>query len=93
MNESTQSVKRQRRTRQTCRTSTLQNSKNNGTKFQHRATAHHRDVMILMHHFIVHNGYNVLKLPLGPERIFSYNSSCRAAHTGGRLLSLARTTR
>ena len=26
--------------------------------------------MILMHHFIVHNGYDVLKLPLGPERIF-----------------------
>ena len=26
--------------------------------------------MILSHHFIVHNGYDVLKLPLGPERIF-----------------------
>ena len=26
--------------------------------------------MILMHHSIVHNGYDVLKLPLGPERIF-----------------------
>ena len=26
--------------------------------------------MILAHHFIVHNGYDVLKLPLGPERIF-----------------------
>lgn len=26
--------------------------------------------MILMHHFIVHNGYDVLKLSLGPERIF-----------------------
>ena len=26
--------------------------------------------MILMYHFIVHNGYDVLKLPLGPERIF-----------------------
>ncbi len=26
--------------------------------------------MILMHHFVVHNGYDVLKLPLGPERIF-----------------------
>jgi len=26
--------------------------------------------MILIHHFIVHNGYDVLKLPLGPERIF-----------------------
>ncbi|UIP49996.1 acyltransferase [Bifidobacterium longum] len=26
--------------------------------------------MILAHHFIVHNGYGVLKLPLGPERIF-----------------------
>ena len=26
--------------------------------------------IILMHHFIVHNGYDVLKLPLGPERIF-----------------------
>ena len=26
--------------------------------------------MILMHHFIVHNGYDVLKLPMGPERIF-----------------------
>lgn len=26
--------------------------------------------MILTHHFIVHNGYDVLKLPLGPERIF-----------------------
>lgn len=26
--------------------------------------------MILMHHFIVHNGYDVMKLPLGPERIF-----------------------
>ena len=26
--------------------------------------------MILMHHFIVHNGYDVTKLPLGPERIF-----------------------
>ena len=26
--------------------------------------------MILMHHFIVHNGYDVKKLPLGPERIF-----------------------
>ena len=26
--------------------------------------------MILMCHFIVHNGYDVLKLPLGPERIF-----------------------
>ena len=25
--------------------------------------------MILAHHFIVHNGYDVLKLPLGPERI------------------------
>jgi hypothetical protein len=22
------------------------------------------------HHFIGHNGYDVLKLPLGPERIF-----------------------
>lgn len=27
-------------------------------------------LMILAHHFIVHNGYDVLKLPLGPERIF-----------------------
>ena len=27
--------------------------------------------MILAHHFIVHNGYDVRKLPLGPERIFS----------------------
>lgn len=26
--------------------------------------------MILAHHFIVHNTYDVLKLPLGPERIF-----------------------
>ena len=26
--------------------------------------------MILMHHFIVHNGYDVKQLPLGPERIF-----------------------
>lgn len=26
--------------------------------------------MILTHHFIVHDGYDVLKLPLGPERIF-----------------------
>ena len=26
--------------------------------------------MILAHHFIVHNGYDVLNLPLGPERIF-----------------------
>lgn len=26
--------------------------------------------MILMHHFVVHNGYDVLKLPIGPERIF-----------------------
>ncbi|WJO87011.1 acyltransferase family protein [Bifidobacterium catenulatum] len=26
--------------------------------------------MILIHHFIVHNGYDMLKLPLGPERIF-----------------------
>lgn len=26
--------------------------------------------MILAHHFIVHNGYDVKKLPLGPERIF-----------------------
>lgn len=26
--------------------------------------------MILAHHFIGHNGYDVLKLPLGPERIF-----------------------
>lgn len=26
--------------------------------------------MILAHHFIVHNGYDALKLPLGPERIF-----------------------
>lgn len=26
--------------------------------------------MILMHRFIVHNGYDVLKLPLGPGRIF-----------------------
>lgn len=26
--------------------------------------------MILMSHFIGHNGYDVLKLPLGPERIF-----------------------
>ena len=26
--------------------------------------------MILAHHFIFHNGYDVLKLPLGPERIF-----------------------
>lgn len=26
--------------------------------------------MILAHHFIVHNGYDVLKLLLGPERIF-----------------------
>lgn len=26
--------------------------------------------MILAHHFIIHNGYDVLKLPLGPERIF-----------------------
>ena len=26
--------------------------------------------MILIHHFIVHNGYDALKLPLGPERIF-----------------------
>ena len=26
--------------------------------------------MILSHHFIVHNAYDVLKLPLGPERIF-----------------------
>lgn len=26
--------------------------------------------MILMHHFIVHNGCGVKKLPLGPERIF-----------------------
>lgn len=26
--------------------------------------------MILMHHFIVQNGYDVLKLPMGPERIF-----------------------
>ena len=26
--------------------------------------------MILMHHFIVHNGYDVLNLPLGPKRIF-----------------------
>ena len=26
--------------------------------------------MILMHHFIVHNGYDVKQLPLGPEKIF-----------------------
>lgn len=26
--------------------------------------------MILAFHFIVHNGYDVRKLPLGPERIF-----------------------
>lgn len=26
--------------------------------------------MILAHHFIDHNGYDVMKLPLGPERIF-----------------------
>ena len=26
--------------------------------------------MILAHHFIVHNDYDMLKLPLGPERIF-----------------------
>lgn len=26
--------------------------------------------MSLAHHFIIHNGYDVLKLPLGPERIF-----------------------
>lgn len=26
--------------------------------------------MILTHHFIVHNGYDVKQLPLGPERIF-----------------------
>lgn len=26
--------------------------------------------MILMHHFIVHNGYDISQLPLGPEKIF-----------------------
>lgn len=26
--------------------------------------------MILAHHFVVHNGYDVKNLPLGPERIF-----------------------
>lgn len=26
--------------------------------------------MILIHHFVVHNGYDVLNLSLGPERIF-----------------------
>lgn len=26
--------------------------------------------MILIHHFIAHNGYDALKLPLGPERSF-----------------------
>lgn len=26
--------------------------------------------MILAHHFVVHNGYDVKKLPLGPEKIF-----------------------
>ena len=39
-------------------------------EFQHRTAAHHRDVHEPPHHFIVHNGYDVLKLPLGPERIF-----------------------
>lgn len=39
-------------------------------EFQHRTAAHHRDVHEPPHHFIVHNGYDVLKLPLGLERIF-----------------------
>lgn len=39
-------------------------------EFQHRTAAHHRDVHGLPHHFIVHNDYDMLKLPLGPERIF-----------------------
>lgn len=34
--------------------------------------------MILMHHFIVHNGYDVKNFPWDPNVSFS-NSSCRAA--------------
>lgn len=43
---------------------------NRGLELRYRTAAYHRDVQILAHHFIVHNGYDVLKLPLGPERIF-----------------------
>lgn len=46
------------------------NSNGGVEEFQHRTAAHHRDVHEPPHHFIVHNGYDVLKLPLGLERIF-----------------------
>lgn len=45
-------------------------SNGGGQEFQYRAVAHHRDVHEPPHHFIVHNDYDMLKLPLGPERIF-----------------------
>ena len=60
-----------RSARQTRRAGTLQKIKWGGVEeFQHRTAAHHRDVHEPPHHFIVHNGYDVLKLPLGLERIF-----------------------
>ena len=62
---------RQWRTRQTRRTGTLQKFKWGGCRNSSiellRIIAM---FMILMHHFIVHNGYDVKQLPLGPERIF-----------------------
>ncbi len=56
---------------QTRRTGTLQ--KSNGGGCRNSSIELLRIIamfMILIHHFIVHNGYDVLKLPLGPERIF-----------------------
>ncbi len=46
------------------------NSNGGAEEFQHRTAEHHRDVHEPPHHFIVHNDYDMLKLPLGPERIF-----------------------
>lgn len=64
----------------------VQNANGNGAHVRHAAPVHSQIAnggdssiellriiamfMILAHHFIVHNGYDVLKLPLGLERIF-----------------------
>jgi len=61
----------ERGTYQTRHAGTLQKFKWGGAEeFQHRTAEHHRDVHEPPHHFIVHNDYDMLKLPLGPERIF-----------------------
>mgnify|MGYP002231691495 CR=1 FL=1 len=69
-NGNIQNMGNQHRACQACRFSPLLSSKRQRRNSSIELLRIIAMFMILTHHFIVHNGYDALKLPLGPERIF-----------------------